>query len=94
MHSATDTNTEDMVHGEGEYENHTCAKQADSMACTIEASAAAYVQTFSDSECDKECIKQQLEKYYKKYKDCKMTAKNKSGGEIKKSDENKEGGRR
>jgi hypothetical protein len=95
MHSATDDNTEDMVYNEGEYKNHTCAKETATMNCTIEASAQAMVDVFSDSKCDKKCIKQQLEKFYDKLcKGQKMTPMDKNGDEIKRGTNTQEGNRK
>jgi len=94
MHTNTDKYTEDMIFGENEYKSpHKCANNASSTDCTIEASAEAFMETFKDSKCKKKCIKDQLEDYYKKL-GCKMKPVNKTGGEIKKDDENKEGGRK
>lgn len=94
MHTNTDNNTEYMIFGEDKYESpHKCAKNASSTNCTIEASADAFMKTFSDSKCDKECIKKQLKEYYEKL-GCEMKPVNKTGGEIKKDDENNERGRK
>ena len=89
MHSATDQMTQDMIDGEGEYQNgHLCAEKSNTMNCTVEASAQAMVKAFPDSKCDKECIKQQLHKFYDKLcKGQKITPRDMNGDEIKKSDE-------
>ena len=95
MHAATDDNTRDMVYGKEPYnKNHTCAKEANTMDCTIEASAQAMMDTFPDSKCDKECIKQQLAKFYDKLcKGQKMTPRDKDGKEIKITTDDNGGGR-
>ncbi len=88
MHDATDRNTKDMINGENEYQYHECAFKAESMQCTIEASAQAYVETFP--WCDKECIQRQLWMFYDKLcKKGRVIPKNKRGKEIKRSDENR-----
>ena len=87
MHSATDDNTQDMVDGKNNYKKkHPCAQKADTMDCTVEASAQAMVEVFADSECNKKCIKKQLHKFYDKLcKGQKMTPRDMDGNEIKKS---------
>ena len=90
MHAATDKNTRAMVYGEAPYDNtHPCAHKADTMKCTIEASAQAMVTVFADSHCDKECIEKQLHKFYDKL--CqgeKMTPRDRHGNEVKRDKDN------
>ena len=89
MHAATDTNTQDMVDGKAPYKNHPCAHKADTMDCTIEASAEAMVTVFADSHCDKACIEKQLHKFYDKLcKGEKMTPRDRDGNEVKKDTHN------
>jgi len=95
LHEMTDINTRKMAEGEyadsdGRPKDEESCKGANSMECTIEASAQAFSKVFT--HCKKECVKQALTEFYKNL--CKgegeIVLRDKRGDEIKVKAEDQE----